>query len=113
MKESEFIKKQKFSRLEFSVGKFINHLNDVKNSYQTAKETLNIREKMPNQLGNYFYEDLYIFRLVLAANEQGVLREFISDYLGPVLLHDQQNNGELLKTLKIYLQCKGAKKRNS
>ncbi|MFB9760675.1 PucR family transcriptional regulator [Ectobacillus funiculus] len=110
LKESEFIKKQKFSRLEFSVGKFINHLNDVKNSYQTAKETLNIREKMPNQLGNYFYEDLYIFRLVLAANEQGVLREFISDYLGPVLLHDQQNNGELLKTLKIYLQCKGAKK---
>ncbi|MFP3125724.1 PucR family transcriptional regulator ligand-binding domain-containing protein [Ectobacillus funiculus] len=110
LRESEFIKKQKFSRLEFSVGKLINHLNDVKNSYHTAKETLNIREKMPNQLGNYFYEDLYIFRLVLAANEQGVLREFISDYLGPVLLHDQQNNGELLKTLKIYLQCKGAKK---
>lgn len=110
LKGSEFIKKQKFSRLEFSVGKFINHLSHVKNSYHTAKETLNIREKMPNQLGNYFYEDLYIFRLVLAANEQGVLRDFISDYLGPVLLHDQQNNGELLKTLKIYLQCKGAKK---
>lgn len=110
LKESEFIKKQKFSRLEFSVGKFIKNLNHVKDSYHTAKETLNIREKMPNQLNNYFYEDLYIFRLVLAANEQGVLHEFISDYLGPILLHDQQNNGELLKTLKIYLQCKGAKK---
>jgi purine catabolism regulator len=65
---------------------------------------------MPNELLNYFYEDLYIFRLVLAANSQGVLHEFIHDYIGPVLLHDQQNNGELLKTLKVYLQCKGAKK---
>jgi purine catabolism regulator len=70
---------------------------------------MNIREKMSN-LHSYFYEDLYIFRLVLAANDQGVLYEFIHDYIGPVLLHDQQNNGELLKTLKIYLQCKGAKK---
>ncbi|WP_227937640.1 PucR family transcriptional regulator [Alkalihalobacillus deserti] len=110
LKNSDFIKKQNFSQLEFSVGKFVNNLSHVKNSYHTAKETLNIREKMPNELSEYFYEDLYIFRLVLAANEQGVLREFIIDYLGPVLLHDQQTNGELLKTLKIYLRCKGAKK---
>ncbi|MGM7719498.1 PucR family transcriptional regulator [Metabacillus sp. Hm71] len=110
LKKSDFIKKQKFSQLKFSVGKFVNDLSHVKNSFHTAKETLNIREKMPNELSNYFYEDLYIFRLVLAANEQGILCEFISDYLGPVLLHDQQNNGELLKTLKVYLQCKGAKK---
>lgn len=110
LKSSEFIKKQNFSQLEFSVGKFINHLSHVKHSYHTAKETLSIREKMPNELKEYFYEDLYIFRLVLAANEQGILRDFVSDYLGPVLLHDQQKNGELLKTLKIYLQCKGAKK---
>ncbi|MDY0943942.1 PucR family transcriptional regulator [Priestia megaterium] len=110
LKKSEFIKKQNFSKLSFSVGKFVNNLGGVKNSYHTAKETMNIREKMPNSLCHYFYEDLYIFRLVLAANEQGVLHEFISDYIGPVISHDQQNNGELLKTLKIYLQCKGAKK---
>lgn len=110
LKESEFIKKQKLSNLEFSVGKFVNNLDYVKSSYHTAKETMSLREKMPNELLNYFYEDLYIFRLVLAANSQGVLHEFIHDYIGPVLLHDQQNNGELLKTLKVYLQCKGAKK---
>lgn len=110
LKGSEFIKKQKFTQLDFSVGKFVTNFIHVKNSYHTAKETLNIREKMPNEFSNYFYEDLYIFRLVLAAKEQGVLSEFISDYLGPVLTHDQQSNGELLKTLKVYLQCKGAKK---
>ena len=110
LKKAEIIKKQWFSQIEFGVGKFVNNLSHVNDSYHTAKETLNIREKMPNLLTNYFYEDLYIFRLVLAAKEQGVLSDFISDYLGPVLLHDQQSNGELLKTLKVYLQCKGAKK---
>lgn len=110
LKKSEFIIKQKFSNLEFGVGKFVDNLSHINNSYHTAKQTLNIREEMPNELTNYFYEDLFIFRLVLAAKEQGILSEFISDYLGPVLLHDQQNNGELLKTLKVYLRCKGAKK---
>jgi purine catabolism regulator len=110
LKESEFIKKQKFSQLEFGVGKFTSNLSHVQHSYHSATETLNIRGKMPNELTSYFYEDLYIFRLVLAAKEQGVLSEFISDYLGPVLSHDEQNNGELLKTLKVYLQCKGVKK---
>ena len=108
LKRSDFIKKQKF--LEFSVGKFVNNLSHVKNSYHTAIETLNIREKIPNELSSYFYEDLYIFRMILAAHDQGILNDFIADYLGPVLSQDQQNSGELLKTLKTYLQCKGAKK---
>ncbi|HZH61443.1 MAG TPA: helix-turn-helix domain-containing protein [Metabacillus sp.] len=108
--KSDFIKKKKFSRLDFSVGKFVKDLSHVKSSYHSAKETLSIREKMPSELTTYFYEDLYIFRLVLAANEQGVLSEFISDYIGPIIQHDQRTNGELLKTLKIFLQCKGAKK---
>ena len=64
---------------------------------------------MSNKLRSYFYEDLYIFRLVLIADDKGVLKEFISDYLGPILSYDQKKNGELLKTLNIYLQCKGSK----
>jgi purine catabolism regulator len=110
LKDSEFLKKYKFSDFGFSVGKFVTNLNEVRNSYTSAKETMNIREKIPNELNSFFYEDLYIFRMVLAAHNQGILNEFIADYIGPVLSQDQQNSGELLKTLKTYLQCKGAKK---
>ena len=110
LKSSEFLKKYKFSDFGFSVGKFVTNLNEVRNSYTSAKETMNIREKIPNELNSFFYEDLYIFRMVLAAHNQGILNEFIADYIGPVLSQDQQNSGELLKTLKTYLQCKGAKK---
>lgn len=110
LQKSDFIKKQQFTRLEFSVGKLVGNVSQVQKSYLAAKETMSLREKIPTELPSYFYEDLYIFRLVLAAHDQGILNEFINDYLGPVLSQDQQNNGELLKTLKIYLQCKGAKK---
>ncbi|MBT2646989.1 PucR family transcriptional regulator ligand-binding domain-containing protein [Bacillus sp. ISL-34] len=110
LKDSDFLKKYKFSDFGFSVGKFVTNLNEVRNSYTSAKETMNIREKIPNELNSIFYEDLYIFRMVLAAHDQGILNEFIADYIGPVLSQDQQNSGELLKTLKTYLQCKGAKK---
>ncbi|MGE7609026.1 PucR family transcriptional regulator [Peribacillus frigoritolerans] len=110
LKNSDFLKKYKFSDFGFSVGKFVTNLNEVRNSYTSAKETMNIREKIPNELNSFFYEDLYIFRMVLAAHDQGILNEFIADYIGPVLSQDQQNSGELLKTLKTYLQCKGAKK---
>ncbi|KAA9031164.1 PucR family transcriptional regulator [Niallia endozanthoxylica] len=109
-KKSEFMKKVKESNTYLGVGKMVSQLHFIKNSYDTAKETLKFREKMSNKLSSYFYEDLYIFRLVLTANEKGVLNDFISDYLGPILGYDQKKNGELLKTLKIYLQCKGAKK---
>ncbi|MBF6610493.1 MAG: PucR family transcriptional regulator ligand-binding domain-containing protein [Chryseobacterium sp.] len=110
LKKSDFVKKQQFSQLEFSVGKFVESLEQIQNSYQTAKETMGMLEKLPHQLSTFFYEDLYIFRLVLAAQDQGILNDFIGDYLGPVIAQDRQNNGELLKTLRIYLQCKGAKK---
>lgn len=110
LKNSDFLKKYNFFDFRFSVGKFVTNLNEVRNSYTSAKETMNIREKIPNELNSFFYEDLYIFRMVLAAHDQGILNEFIADYIGPVLSQDQQNSGELLKTLKTYLQCKGAKK---
>ncbi|CAH0297314.1 PucR family transcriptional regulator [Peribacillus sp. Bi134] len=110
LKNSDSFKKYKFSDFSFSVGKFVTNLNEVRNSYTSAKETMNIREKIPNELNSIFYEDLYIFRMVLAAHDQGILNEFITDYIGPVISQDQQNSGELLKTLKTYLQCKGAKK---
>ncbi|WP_179637145.1 PucR family transcriptional regulator [Terribacillus aidingensis] len=110
LREGKFANKEQFSQSEWSVGKIVTKLSLIKNSYHTAKETMNLRKQLPNELLDYFYEDLYIFRLVLAAQDQGVLQDFIYDYIGPVLEHDQGTNGELLKTLKVYLRCKGAKK---
>ena len=108
--KSELIKNKENHKFNIGVGKIVKKLSLIESSYQTAKETVKIREKMSNKLNGYFYEDLYIFRLVLTANEKGELHDFISDYLGPILEYDKVNNSDLFKTLSIYLQCKGSKK---
>ncbi|WHY75375.1 PucR family transcriptional regulator ligand-binding domain-containing protein [Neobacillus sp. WH10] len=100
----------KFTQLTFGIGRFIKKLSDMKVSYRTAQEALIIQERIPNDCFSNFYEDLYIFRLVAIANNHGALDDFIDDYLAPVLKYDQQNNGKLLETLKVYLKCYGSKK---
>ncbi|MDQ0243724.1 sugar diacid utilization regulator [Bacillus fengqiuensis] len=107
--QKELAGDQHFKQMKFSIGTFIDQLSDVKKSYRTAQETSIIQESMPKESFSSFYEDLYIFRLVSIANEQGALDDFISDYLGPVLIYDQQNNGKLMETLKAYLKCNGSK----
>lgn len=107
--QKELAGDQHFKQIKFSIGTFIDKLSDVKKSYHTAQETSIIQKNMPKEYFSSFYEDLHIFRLVSIANEQGALDDFISDYLGPVLMYDQQNNGKLMETLKAYLKCNGSK----
>ncbi|WP_169907539.1 PucR family transcriptional regulator [Priestia abyssalis] len=107
--QKELAGDQHFKQIKFSIGTFIDKLSDVKKSYHTAQETSIIQENMPKECFHSFYEDLHVFRLVLIASEQGTLDDFISDYLGPVLMYDQQHNGKLMETLKAYLKCNGSK----
>ncbi|CAG9614740.1 Purine catabolism regulatory protein [Bacillus rhizoplanae] len=109
LQKTELMEKHKVGQIQFGVGKFIDKLSHVKKSYHTAQESLIIQENMPKGHVSYFYDDLHIFRLVSIANEQGALDDFISDYLGAVLIYDQQNNGKLMETLKTYLKCNGSK----
>lgn len=107
---TEFILNQEPDFIQLSVGKFSKQLSQVNRSYQTAKETQMIKERMPNEVKSYFYQDLHSYRLVIAAHEQGIIKEFISDYLQSIIDYDQNYNGKLLETLKLYLQCNGSKK---
>ncbi|MGE7768465.1 PucR family transcriptional regulator [Peribacillus sp. NPDC096540] len=107
--QQALVEDRKFVQIKFSIGKFMEHLSEIKKSYHTAQETFIIQEKIPKACFSYFYEELFIFRLVSIANEQGALDDFISDYLNPVLQYDQQNNGKLMETLKTYLKCNGSK----
>ncbi|QVY62452.1 PucR family transcriptional regulator [Cytobacillus gottheilii] len=98
------------NHLHISVGKPVHHLTEIKKSYEFAKEASSIREKVRNEKTSYFYEDLHIYRIIKAAHDQGILYEFVSDYLKPVLLFDRQNNTKLMNTLSLYLKFNGSKK---
>ncbi|MCQ6279977.1 PucR family transcriptional regulator [Bacillus sp. EB600] len=108
--KSRYLTNQPYPHLQISAGKPVHHLNEIKKSYEYAKEASIIREKMPNEQTSYFYEDLHIYRIINAAHDQGILYEFVLDYLKPVILYDHENNAKLMNTLKFYLKFNGSKK---
>jgi sugar diacid utilization regulator len=55
-----------------------------------------------------FFGDLGVYRLLLTLGNTKELREFYTEVLGPLLKHDDKNNGELLQTLEWYFKCHGS-----
>ncbi|MGM9928483.1 MAG: PucR family transcriptional regulator [Bacillus sp. (in: firmicutes)] len=108
--ESEFIKKiHNNPKMVIAVGKFVNSAADLEKSYLTAKETLRIQQNIAYNDRKYFYEDLHLYRLIFTMNKHMNLDELVLEYLQPVIQYDQKYNGNLLQTLKIYLECNGSK----
>ncbi|WP_035446117.1 PucR family transcriptional regulator [Bacillus sp. UNC41MFS5] len=107
--ESEFIRKQCSAKIMIAAGSFSGNLNEIHKSYQTAKETQRIQQKMSNKDDYYFYEDLHLYRLISQMSKHINLQEFAAEYLQPVIQYDQKYNGKLLETLKVYLECNGSK----
>lgn len=95
----------------FAVGKYVTHLQDVKNSFHTAKDTLQIRWK--SQEFSYFYEDLHLHHLILQLQKNPSIMDMVADYLHPLIEYDLQHNSKLVETLKVYLQTNGLKKETS
>lgn len=110
---SEFIRKQNSVKLTIAAGKFIDSLCKIHRSYQTAKETLRIQQKMTNKQSYYFYEDLHLYRLISELSKHTDLQELAAEYLSPVIQYDEKYNGKLLETLKVYLECNGSKQETS
>lgn len=109
--QTELIKEFGSDKVNFAIGQLYS-LNELHQSYNKAKKTLFVKQKL-NEKRIIFYEDLYIYRLILNLNRSGdehFLQEFINDYLDPVLEYDRHKNGEMFKTLKVLLKVNGSRK---
>lgn len=113
IEESEFIRKQGSAKFIIASGKVSESLSEIHKSYQTAKETLRIQQKMSHQQSYYFYEDLHLYRLISQLSKYTDLQELAAEYLQPVIQYDQKYNAKLLETLKAYLECNGSKQETS
>ncbi|MDQ0268267.1 PucR family transcriptional regulator [Cytobacillus purgationiresistens] len=108
--ESELERGRVESKPMIGVGKYVENLEKVSDSYQTAIETVKIKKSMADPANSYFYDDLHIFRVISILNRQLDLQEIVMEYLEPVISYDFNHNGKLMDTLKAYLACNGSKK---
>jgi purine catabolism regulator len=86
------------------IGRSYPSIRQLNKSYQEAKEVIGIRTNI------HVYDEIGIYRLFLPLKHSGELEAFIQDHIGPVLEYDQANESDLFQTLKVYLECGGAKK---
>jgi purine catabolism regulator len=110
---SERIGRKRMTDLSFGVGKYVFNLEDIHKSYQTAKEALLLQDSLPKENKSYFYQDLHMHRILSLIKKHSNLEETVKEYLEPVIEYDKQYNGELMITLKTYLNCNGSKQETS
>lgn len=96
------------SALFLAAGRMVTSPNDIRRSFATALEAVHVQQK--TGIRTFLYEDLQMYRVLSVLEQQGVLQEFISDYLAPVLTYDAEHQSEMLRTLKSLLDSNGAKR---
>ncbi|CAN7418386.1 PucR family transcriptional regulator [Rossellomorea sp. LjRoot5] len=103
----------KSSHAVFATGKYQLEMMEIHRSYETAKDTLTFRAKVDVGDHYYFFDDLHLFRLISIVNENVNMSEMIEEFLSPLIDYDREHDGNLMKTLKVFLSCQGSKQETS
>lgn len=90
------------------VGKTVSDPLQVKSSYATALETVEI-QRDSGVIAKPFYEELHVYKVLLWMKQSGKLAAYIDSYLGEIIAYDREKNGQLLRTLHVYLTLSGSK----
>ncbi len=85
------------------IGSAYEYITDLKNSYEEAKNTLNIIKIINSTDNVYFYEDVGIYSLISQIKNGKFLDSYISEKIGKLIEADTIQDGELCKTLETYL----------
>lgn len=91
-----------------AVGKYAKHYNELKESYETAQESLQIR--MQDMKHSYFYDELILYHMIRVLQTNTSLMKLAEEKTEALYQYDRKNNGNLVQTVTVYFQCNGLKK---
>lgn len=89
--------------LIIGVGKTYNSSSNIQKSFKEASKCTSIAIKLNKHNDVIFYDKLGILSLFCDIDRNDILNEFSNQILGSLIKYDKDNNSELIKTLKIYL----------
>ncbi|HLH24934.1 MAG TPA: helix-turn-helix domain-containing protein [Chloroflexota bacterium] len=75
----------------------------IHQAYEGAVWALDLGERLFGPGGLTRLQDLGVYRLLLALQQQPSLREFYEEMLGPLAAYDRQKRAELVPTLEAYV----------
>ncbi|MGN1023746.1 MAG: PucR family transcriptional regulator [Lachnospiraceae bacterium] len=77
-------------------------------SFRRALAVCRLQEKGILPAGHYLQRDLGVYRLLLEIPEEGPLRAFCEDTLGPLFAYDREKHSQLAPVLRRYLEENGS-----
>lgn len=90
------------AQLAIGIGQPVARLLDVRASYRQAAQAMSLEQRLRHNKPQV-YANLGVYRLLLPLAETGELRAFADKVLGK-LLHQENDKGHLLETLRAYFQ---------
>lgn len=97
-----------FSSMEVhaGVGRVRENIWQCKKSLKEAEQAVRTSLKTSNNKRVTGFDELDIFRIFFQFPDYGELEAYVEHHLNPLLQYDRDNNGELIKTLQMYFECK-------
>jgi sugar diacid utilization regulator len=89
------------------VGGVCNAPSEVPRSYAEAKRALSVRLGSSSPSGVTAYDDLGICRLLALGQDDHDVKQFVREWLGPLLDYDATSRSDLVRTLWQYFECGG------
>jgi sugar diacid utilization regulator len=81
---------------------------DIGRSYREAQLALKIQRRSPSGNRAVVFDELGAFRILADVENESTLEQYLRDWLGALMDHDERRNSELLTTLAAYLECGGS-----
>ena len=91
------------SEYHLALGGIYTSLEEIGESFKQAKSVIKLCAKIKSINTVVRYEELGLYRLLLKIKDQGSIRQYYRQQLEPLLKYDDENNQELVYTLKIFL----------
>lgn len=93
--------------ISIGIGDVAAEIQDIPQSYKEAQDAILFGEMLHGDNVITSYEELGVLRILCKFGKRNALEEFVPRPLKKLFEYDQVNQGELLKTLKVFLECNG------
>lgn len=112
MKQAGVIRKElqtmiRGGTVTLGLGRYHPGVGGFQRSYDDARKSLLIGIEMGLGGQDIHFNDLGVYRLLVLLETREEMREYLLDYITPLLAYDDEKKTELLKTLAMYFKYRG------
>lgn len=101
----ELSRKKMLAKIHIGVGENLQGLHHQKRNFENAFMTNGLAVKRLERI--LFYKDMGIDKIIMAVKDDKILRQFYDDTIGKLKQYDNENDRDLYRFMRIYLEENG------